>query len=439
MTFSVLSQKKKAFLADFHVHSRFSRATSREMRPAVINRAAKLKGLSVIGTGDFTHPVYLKELKEELEPDGNGLYVCKDDPEGARFILTSEVSNIFTQGGRSRRIHTCIFAPDFQVVEEIQARLGSIGNISSDGRPIFGFSVKELVRMVIEISPECFILPAHIWTPWFSLFGAKSGFDTLEECFEEQSKHIYALETGLSSDPQMNWRLSALDKYTLLSNSDAHSPAKLAREANCFSCEPSYAEIVSAIKNPDHGFEGTIEFFPEEGKYHYDGHRACGVCMKPGETIEHGGICPVCGKALTMGVLHRIEELADRPEGFVPEIARPPCVHLVPLEEIIAEAFGVRTITGRVKKEYQRLIQIGESEMAILLWKSENELEHFVPDRILEGIRRVRKGEVSISPGHDGLYGKIRLFSEEEKGLSFSSREKPPAKENCVQMSLFSK
>ncbi len=436
MTYPVFQWKQGAFLADFHIHSHFSRATSPDMHPGIINRFAKQKGLSVVGTGDFTHPGYLEELREELEPEGTGLYVCKDDPEGTKFILTSEVSNIFTQGGRSRRIHTVFFAPDFQVVEEIQDRVGSIGNITSDGRPILGFPVKELVRIIMEVSSDCFVLPAHIWTPWFSLFGAKSGFDTLEECFEEQSKHIFALETGLSSDPQMNWRLSALDQYTLLSNSDAHSPSKLAREANCFSCEPTYEAIIAAIKDPGRGFEGTIEFFPEEGKYHLDGHRACNICMKPQETIEHKGKCPVCGQNLTVGVLHRIEELADRPEGFIPETAKP-CVHLVPLEEIIAETFGVRSITGRVKKEYQRLIQLGESEMNILLWKNEEELQRFVPERILEGILRMRKGEIKISPGHDGLYGKICIFSEEERKELRGSRAKASGEDKAVQMDLF--
>ena len=436
MTYPVFSWKQGAFLADFHVHSHYSRATSPDMHPDVLNRVARQKGLSVIGTGDFTHPGHLKELRETLEPEGTGLYVCKDDPDGTRFILTSEISNIFTQGKRNRRIHTVFFAPDLEVVEEIQRRLATVGNISSDGRPIFGFPVKELVRIIMDVSPDCFVIPAHIWTPWFSLFGAKSGFDSLEECFEEQSEHIFALETGLSSDPQMNWRLSALDKYTLVSNSDAHSPSKLGREANCLSCRPTYEAIVSAIKDPSHGFEGTIEFFPQEGKYYCDGHRACGVCMHPRETIEHGGKCPVCGRDLTIGVLHRIEELADRPEGFVPETARP-CVHLVPLEEIIAEAFGVRSITGRVKKEYLRLIQIGGPEMGILLWKDEEELRHFVPDRILEGIMRMRKSKVNISPGHDGVYGKISLFSKDERKGLHNLRPKALARGDAVQLDLF--
>ncbi len=422
MTHSFSPWTNDVFLADFHIHSRYSRATSPQMHVRELNRTAREKGLLVLGTGDFTHPDYLAELQEELVPDENGLYVLKDDPEGTRFILTAEVANIFTQGARSRRIHTVLFAPNFEVAQSIQDQLGRLGNISSDGRPIFGFPVKDLVRLVMDTSPECLILPAHIWTPWFSLFGAKSGFDSIEECFEEQSIHIHALETGLSSDPQMNWRLSSLDGYTLLSNSDAHSPSKLGREANVFSCKPAYNEIISAIKNPTVGFEGTVEFFPEEGKYHYDGHRECGICFSPKETLKHEGKCPVCGNPLTVGVLHRVEELADRDEDFVPSFAKPN-VHLVPLEEIIAEAFGVKSITSRVKKEYKRLVQIGGPEMSLLLWKDEVELASFVPERILEGIKRMRRGEIAIRPGHDGLYGKISLFEgKKEKTRNFHGR-----------------
>jgi uncharacterized protein (TIGR00375 family) len=436
MTQNRLQWGEDVFIADLHIHSRFSRATSRDMRPDTINRTAKQKGLQVVATGDFTHPEYLMELKAQLEPDGNGLYACKEDPEGTRFILTAEVANIFTQGGKSRRIHTVLFAPDLDVVEEIQDRLSAIGNISSDGRPIFGFPVKDLVRMVMEISSECFCVPAHIWTPWFSLFGAKSGFDSIEECFEEQVRHIYALETGLSSDPQMNWRLSRLDRYTLISNSDAHSPAKLAREANVFSCRPGYREIVAAMKDPGLGFEGTIEFFPEEGKYHYDGHRACGVYMEPRETVQHKGICPVCLHPLTVGVLHRVQELADRDEGFVPSTARP-CVHLIPLEEIVAEVFGVRSPTGRVKKECQKLIHLGGTELDILLWKDESELARFVPEAILDGIRRMRNAQVDIRPGHDGVYGAISLFTSEERERMKNAGRKTPTSGKCLQMNLF--
>ena len=400
-------------LADFHIHSCFSRATSKAMRPVEINSAAKRKGIHVIGTGDFTHPEYLRELKETLEPEGNGLYVCKDDPAGTRFILTAEVSNIFTQGGRSRRIHTVLFAPDFDVVEEIQRRLEAVGNIRSDGRPIFGFPVKELVRMVMDVSDQCFVVPAHIWTPWFSLFGAKSGFDSLEECFEEQSCHIHALETGLSSDPEMNWRLSALDSYTLISNSDAHSPAKIAREANVFSCKPTYSNLVNAMKQNGNGFEGTIEFFPEEGKYHFDGHRACELCLKPSETIKLKGICPVCGKPLTVGVAHRVEDLADRPEGAIAPGAKP-SVHIVPLEVIIAQAFGVKSITARVTREFNRITDMAGTEMEILMWKEPEELKSVLSERVFEGIMAMRSGNIKIFPGFDGEYGRVNLFNGED-------------------------
>jgi uncharacterized protein (TIGR00375 family) len=422
--FKMIFQDKEAFFADFHIHSRFSRATSKKMNPTAINDAAKLKGLKVVGTGDITHPEYLKELKDELIPDGNGLYVCKNDPSGTKFVLTGEVSNIFTQVKKNRRIHTVIFLPDFEVAEDIQARLSSIGNIKSDGRPIFGFSAKDLVRIVMDASPECLILPAHIWTPWFSLFGANSGFDSVEECFEEESAHIHCLETGLSSDPMMNFRLSALDRYTLLSNSDAHSPSKLGRESNCFSCPLSYSSIISAIKDPSLGFEGTVEFFPEEGKYHYDGHRSCNVSLHPEESIRLGNICPVCKNPLTIGVFHRIEELADRKEDYVPPHARP-CAYLVPLEEIVAEAMGVQPGSQKVAREYRRLVRTGGNELNILLFMDMKELSSLVSERLLYAIKRMRDGRVKKTPGYDGVYGKISLLSEEKK------------KERPIQRSLF--
>ncbi len=430
-----VSWDSSVILADFHVHSSYSRATSKAMRPVEINNSAKRKGIHIIGTGDFTHPEYLKELKETLEPDGTGLYVCRDDPEGTKFILTAEVSNIFTQGGRSRRIHTVLFAPDLEVVEDIQHRLDAIGNIHSDGRPIFGFPVKDLVQLVMKASPECFIVPAHIWTPWFSLFGAKSGFDSVEECFEDQSRHIYAMETGLSSDPEMNWRLSALDSYTLISNSDAHSPAKIAREANIFSCRPTYSNLINAIKANDKGFEGTIEFFPQEGKYHFDGHRACSLCLKPSETMKLKGICPRCGKPLTIGVAHRVEELSDRPEGFIPSNARP-SVHIIPLEVIIAQAFGVKSITARVTKEFNRITDMAGTEMEILLWKSPEELKPVISERVFRGIMAMRTGSVKILPGYDGEYGRVNLFPEEE---DLARRPKTGAnlKKNSRQLEMF--
>lgn len=384
-----------------------------------INRIAKEKGIAVIGSGDFTHPKYLAELQEELEPAEDGLFVCKDDPAGTRFMLTAEVANIFTQGGKGRRIHTVLFAPDVATAKKIQTRLAQLGNITSDGRPMLGFPVKELVRVVMDVSPDCMVVPAHVWTPWFSVFGSKSGFDSIEECFEEESKHIYALETGLSSDPLMNRRLSCLDKYTLISNSDAHSPAKIGREANIFSCPMTYHDLVHAIKQPAHGFEGTVEFFPEEGKYHYDGHRDCSVLLAPEQTRKINGICPVCHRPLTLGVAYRVEELADRDKETARTIFQHqnmdtkirPYISLVPLQEIISEAIHTGEASARVRKEYQRLVHMAGSELNILLWKSEEELRPFVPEPILTAIRHMRGGHINIRPGYDGVYGEVKLLT----------------------------
>ncbi len=427
------AHREGVFFADLHIHSRYSRATSKKMTPSELDKIAQQKGIKVLGTGDFTHPAYLEELKESLQPAEPGLFVPKENPEGTRFMLTAEIANIFTQGGKGRRIHTVVCAPDFEVAKEIQLALKSYGNIESDGRPIFGFPVKDLVRLVMDISPRCFVIPAHIWTPWFSLFGAKSGFDSVEECFEEQSEHIYALETGLSSDPQMNWRLSALDGYVLVSNSDAHSPAKIGRECNLFSCELSYDAMIKAMKDPSNGFEGTIEFFPEEGKYHYDGHRNCGVCLPPSETRRLKGICPVCGGPLTVGVLHRVEDLADREEGFVPPTALPN-VHLIPLVEIIQEALGVKTLGKKVLKVYNGLIELGGSEMEILLWKELDELSAVASDEILSGLKRMREGKVFIRPGHDGVYGEIHLLNPH---TSLNKTGDNGQKKGAQQLNLF--
>ncbi len=404
------------FIADFHIHSKFSRATSKEMEVETLARWAKKKGIALLGTGDFTHPTYFAELRSKLEPSGNGLFRLKKGEQGVQYLLTTEVSNIYTQNGRGRRIHTLIFAPSFEVVEAIRSKLGNLGKLSSDGRPIFTFAAKELAKMVLDISPECLIIPAHAWTPWFSIFGANSGFDSIEECFEELSIHIHAIETGLSSDPGMNWRLSALDSITLLSNSDAHSPNRLGREANVFDCALDYREIAETIRKKDRKrLLFTVEFFPEEGKYHYDGHRECGVIYSPSQTKANQYLCPSCGKKLTIGVMHRVEELADRREGFVPKNAIP-SIHLIPLEEIIAEALDVRVGTKGVEAEYERLIERGGSEFRILLDATPDELASFVPSHILDGIVRMRQGKVSILPGHDGVYGKINLFPERKGG-----------------------
>lgn len=417
----------EVYLADLHIHSRFSRATSKEMTIPSLAQTAREKGLTVVGTGDFTHPEYVEELEEYLEPaPEDGLYVYREDPEGPRFILSAEVSNIFSQRGKAnRRVHTVLLAPSLEVVKEINLALAHLGNLEADGRPIFGFPVKDLVKLVRKISEDVLVIPAHVWTPWYSLFGAFSGFDSVEECFEEETEHIFALETGLSSDPEMNWRLSALDRYTLVSNSDAHSPSKLGREANAFFGQPSYSAIAEAIKKDALAF--TVEFYPEEGKYHFDGHRACGVLFSPKETLAHGGKCPVCGEPLTVGVMHRVEELADRPEGFHPP-GKPPSVHLVPLQEIISEALGKGVQTQAVRKTYKQIIELGGSEFEILLFKELPELQEFLPERIFEGIKRVREGRLSIRPGYDGVYGKISIFEE----------EKPPSPSGPKQLSLFS-
>ena len=404
------------FIADFHIHSKFSRATSKEMEVETLARWAKKKGIVLLGTGDFTHPTYFAELRSKLEPSGYGLFRLKRGEQGIQYILTTEVSNIYTQNGKVRRIHTLIFAPSFEVVETIRSKLGNLGKLSSDGRPIFSFTARELAKMMLDISPDCLIIPAHAWTPWFSIFGANSGFDSIEECFGEVSPYIYAIETGLSSDPEMNWRLSALDSITLLSNSDAHSPNRLGREANVFDCALDYREIAETIRKKDRKrFLFTIEFFPEEGKYHYDGHRQCGMILSPSQTKANQYLCPNCHKKLTIGVMHRVEELADRREGFIPKNAIP-SIHLIPLEEIIAEALEVRVGTKAVEAEYERLVERGGSEFRILLDATPDELASFVPPHVLDGIVRMRQGKVSIIPGHDGVYGKINLFSDRKGG-----------------------
>jgi len=404
------------FIADLHLHSKYSRATSQEMEVKTLAQWAKRKGIKLLGTGDFTHPLYFLDLKSKLNPLGNGLFVLKEEPDGTHFMLTVEVSNMYSQGGKSRRIHTLIFAPSFEVVEKINTRLSKYGKIGSDGRPIFGFSAKDLLKMILDLSPECLLIPAHAWTPWFSIFGANSGFDSIQECYEEEYKNIRAIETGLSSDPEMNWRLSSLDDITLISNSDAHSPSKIGREANVFNCELSYRAITEAIRKKDpRRILYTIEFFPEEGKYHYDGHRNCNILFSPQETRKHRSICPVCGKRLTVGVMNRVNELADRPEGSVSPKAIP-ALHTVPLDEIVADILGVGTNASSVEKEYLRLVEKGGSEFDILLELSPEQLSSFTPPNILEGILRVREGRLKITPGYDGVFGKIEILSPAERG-----------------------
>ncbi|NQT94830.1 MAG: DNA helicase UvrD [Candidatus Omnitrophica bacterium] len=398
------------FIADLHIHSKYSRATSKDMDVDHIAEWAKLKGIGLVATGDFTHPIWLSELKSKLKQDSKGLYEYK----GVKFMLTAEVSNMYTKNGKGRRIHTLLFAPDFDTVDKINGKLADIGNVVSDGRPIFGFDVKDIVKICLDASENCMVVPAHAWTPWFSVFGSKSGFDSVEECFEEEAGNIYALETGLSSDPAMNWRVSSLDKYSLISNSDAHSPSKLGREVNVFNTELSYSAIVQALKEKDKSkFLFTVEFFPEEGKYHFDGHRDCGIRFSPTETKAHNNRCPKCNRPLTVGVMNRVDELSDRKEGFMPEDAIG-FKRLVPLVEIIAEAKQKGPMTKAVAEEYRKAIASFGSEFEILLDAEEKELSSHLPERVAQAIIKVRNGELVIEPGYDGVFGTVKIFKEEE-------------------------
>ena len=407
------------FIADFHLHSKYSRATSSQMNLVDLDRWAKIKGIKILGSGDFTHPLWLKELKEKLEPAEPGLFKLKDFPSENRFLLTSEVSCVYQKRGKLRKIHLILFSPSFDFAEKIISRLSPYGNLSADGRPTLSLEAKELLKIVLSVSENCLVVPAHLMTPWFSLFGSRSGFNSLEECFEEYSNYVFAGETGLSANPKMLWRMPDGRKITLISNSDAHSPAHLGREANVFDTELSYPAIIEAIKskNPQK-FLCTIEFYPEEGKYHYDGHRNCGISLSPKETKKYNGICPVCGKPLTIGVLNRVEQLADRPEGFVPENSIP-FKSLIPLEEIIADALGQGVGTVEVEKEYKNLIEKFENEFNILINIPRSDLEAVTLPEIAEGIIRAREGKVFIEPGYDGVYGKIRIFQKgEQKSIS---------------------
>jgi uncharacterized protein (TIGR00375 family) len=408
------------YIADFHVHSRYSRATSPDMSPEGLWRWSQIKGIKVIGTGDFTHPQWLEELKEKLEPAADGLFALKKKfrtdnvPYSCRndvfFLLSAEISCIYRKNDRTRKVHCILIASSVSEALRINKRLSSVGNLSADGRPILGLDAKELLKIVREESADALLIPAHVWTPHFSVFGAASGFDSLEECFEELTPHIYALETGLSSDPAMNWRLSFLDNFTLISNSDAHSPRKLGREANVLDTEISFAAISGALKTR-RGFVGTIEFYPEEGKYHADGHRNCGVCLSPEETIRYNYLCPVCGKKVTIGVLHRVAALADRKDGFMPEGA-PSYRSIIPLEEIIAETRGAGVNSKAVEKVYTTLLEDLGSEFRILLEVPVKEIERSGFPQVAEAVSRMRENRISIAPGYDGEFGKIRIFEE---------------------------
>jgi len=401
------------FVADFHIHSKYSRATSKATDLENISKWAEIKGVKVISCGDFTHPRWINDIKRLLKPAEPGLF--KLDDSETRFILTTEISCIYSKGGKVRKIHTVVFAPSIEIAEKINEELNKIGNLHSDGRPILGLDVKELLRIVLEISPDCMMMPAHCLTPWFGLFGSKSGFDSIEECFEELSPHIYAVETGLSADPEMIWRIPDGRKVALLSNSDAHSPEKIGREANVFDTELSYFAIIDAIKTRDpKKFLETIEFFPEEGKYYFDGHMDCKIYLSPEESKEYSELCPVCGRTLTVGVLNRVQKLADKEEGFVPEGAIP-FRKIIPLKEVISEVFEVGATSKKVDKEYHKMIQELGSEFYILLDAPIKKIKEVSGDRMAEAIQLMREGKINIRPGYDGEFGKISIFSKEEK------------------------
>ncbi len=436
-------------VADLHIHSHYSRATSKHLDLEHLAQWAQMKGVHVVGSGDIAHPGWLQEMREKLEPAEEGLFRLKEELAGpvqaevppacqgtVRFLLAGEISNIYKRHGKVRKVHNVIFAPSLDVVARIQAELEKIGNIRADGRPILGLDSRDLLEIILEVDPRCHLIPAHIWTPWFSLLGSKSGFDSVEECFGDLTEHIFALETGLSSDPPMNWRVSALDRYTLVSNSDAHSPQKLAREATLFDTELSYTALFQAMRSGDPGaFKGTIEFFPEEGKYHYDGHRKCQVCWDPRTTLAHDGLCPRCGKPVTVGVMHRVELLADRPEGGRPERVHP-FTSLIPLPEVLGQVHGVGAGSKRVQREYRKLLSRLGPELAILQDLPLEAIQAVGGGLLAEAIARMRRGQVTALPGYDGEYGVIQLFpggkeaiSSLQMGLFSEAKAKPEAKD----------
>ena len=411
------------YLADLHIHSHFSRATSQTCDAPNLDLWARNKGLALIGTGDFTHPAWRQSLRDALVPAEDGLYVLRDDlrlpadacgaAEPTRFVISGEISSIYKRNGKTRKVHNVILLPSLDAADALSRRLELIGNIHSDGRPILGLDSRDLLEITLEACPEAIFIPAHIWTPHFSLFGAFSGFDTIEECFADLTGEIHALETGLSSDPPMNWRISALDRFTLVSNSDAHSPSKLGREANRIDAPLGYAPLKRAIETGE-GFCGTLEFFPEEGKYHLDGHRGCGVRLDPEEAERLGGRCPVCGKRLTIGVQHRAWALSDRPEGYRPAGAKP-FESLVPLAEVIAASAGVSAASKGVQQQYLRLLNELGPEFSILRELPAEDIERVAGPCVAEGIRRLRRGQVLRAGGFDGEYGTIELFTEAER------------------------
>lgn len=405
-------------IADLHIHSKYSRACSRDLELPTIARWCERKGIDIVATGDWTHPKWFSDIRELLVESESGLYKLKDGSSKTRFMLITEVSQIYKRGGATRRIHNLVFSPSIETCAKVNAELTRREfNLKSDGRPILGIDSEDLYEMLKGIDERIIVVPAHAWTPWYAVFGSKSGFDSLEECFGKMTPYIYAIETGLSSDPSMNWQLSALDSVVLISNSDAHSCRKLGREANVFDLDTlSYGEFVRVLREKDRlHFLSTIEFFPEEGKYHEDGCAACSFSCSPEETQKHGGRCPTCKKLLTLGVRNRVKALADRLSDSVAE-KKIPFRRIVPLEEIIAEAYGVASASSkRVVETYGRMTA-QKSEFSILLDMPEEDLRSLASDpMIVEAIMRVRRGELTISPGYDGVFGTVKIFSDADR------------------------
>ncbi len=415
-------------IADLHIHSCYSRATSQRMHLEAISRFAVTKGLNIVGTGDFTHPRWIREMQEVLvqEPD-TGLYRVARNPElRVRFMITTEVSTLFTFEKEVKKVHHVILTPTIETAVQINERLAKHGDLRVDGRPTLTMDASHLVEEVMEVSRENMVFPAHVWTPWFSIFGAFSGFNSVEECYQDMTGHIYALETGLSSDPPMNWRLSALDRFTLVSNSDSHSfwPWRMGREANVFELvRLSYRSLLDAIRLKDSKrFRFTIETHPAYGKYHWSGHRNCNVALSSEEAAKFGDICPVCRRKLTKGVEQRVEELADRPRGFKPESAIG-FVHLLPLSEVITAVLGVDSLYSRkVGSVHSKLVERFGDEYAVMIDASMDALSEVVDEKIAEAIVRVREGRVKVVPGYDGVYGRISIFEENPVERSFPGR-----------------
>ena len=422
------------YSADLHLHSPYARATSRELTFENMARWARIKGIDLLASADFTHPEWFAETKRKLRPTGDGLYEC----DGARFVLGTEVNCNGQQGGRNRRIHMLMFAPSIEVVERINEALSDKGLLASDGRPTLHLTPRELLETVLLIDERIMLIPAHAWTPHFGLYGSRTGFDSLEECFGDLTRHIFAIETGLSSDPAMNWRMPELDDVSIVSFSDAHSLPKMARELTFIDGELSYDGLRQALKEQSIAY--TVEFFPEEGKYHHSGHRKCGVNLSPEEVAKTGATCPVCGRRMTLGVMQRTESLARRDvsavrgaDGFVRhegrsdgqgEGGRPPFRSLVGLQQIVAESMGRGVNTKGVRTQYMRLVEELGSEMHILMDTDTSDIERVDGERIADGVERVRGGDIYIEPGYDGVFGKVQVWPDAADGANMDAQDK---------------